>query len=134
MARGGAQPGSGRPKGAVAKVTAKAKQAAAETGLLPHEWLLQVSRGEGIKHKRWVVKYDAKGNEKSRDLVEEEVYTDFPTRIDAAKAASPYYAPRLAAQTVDMNATMGVHKLSDEEIDAKLALLAKQLIKTEDDE
>ena len=102
MAGGGRQPGAGRPKGALSKVTAKAKQAAMETGLLPHEWLLQVSRGEGIKHKRWVVKYDAKGNEKSRDLIEEEIYADFPTRIDAAKAASPYYAPRLAVQTVSV--------------------------------
>ena len=105
MARGGAQPGSGRPKGAIAKVTAKAKAAAAETGLLPHEWLLLVSRGEGIKHKRIVVKYDTKGNEKSRELVEEEVYADFATRIDAAKAASPYYAPRLAVQTVSVTTT-----------------------------
>ena len=102
MAGGGRHPGAGRPKGALSKVTAKAKQAAMETGLLPHEWLLQVSRGEGIKHKRWVVKYDAKGNEKSRELIEEEVYADFPTRIDAAKAASPYYAPRLAVQTVSV--------------------------------
>ena len=102
MAGGGRQPGAGRPKGALSKVTAKAKQAAMETGLLPHEWLLKVSRGEGIKHKRWVVKYDAKGNEKSRELIEEEVYADFPTRIDAAKAASPYYAPRLAVQTVSV--------------------------------
>src|SRR3990167_3405056 len=103
MAGGGRQPGAGRPKGALSKVTAKAKQAAMETGLLPHEWLLMVSRGEGIKHKRWVVKYDAKGNEKSRDLVEEEVYADFPTRIDAAKAAAPFYAPRLAVQTVSVS-------------------------------
>lgn len=103
MAGGGRQPGAGRPKGALSKVTAKAKQAAMETGLLPHEWLLMVSRGEGIKHKRWVIKYDARGNEKSRDLVEEEVYADFPTRIDAAKAASPYYAPRLAVQTVSVS-------------------------------
>lgn len=103
MAGGGRQPGAGRPKGALSKVTAKAKQAAMETGLLPHEWLLMVSRGEGIKHKRWVIKYDAKGNEKSRDLVEEEVYADFSTRIDAAKAASPYYAPRLAVQTVSVS-------------------------------
>ena len=102
MAVGGPRPGSGRPKGSVTKVTAKAREAAAETGLLPHEWLLKVSRGEGIKQKRWVVKYDAKGNEKSRDLIEEEVYADFPTRIDAAKAASPYYAPRLAVQTVSV--------------------------------
>jgi hypothetical protein len=105
MAVGGPRPGSGRPKGSVTKVTAKAREAAMETGLLPHEWLLKVSRGEGIKHKRWVVKYDAKGNEKSRELVEEEVYADFPTRIDAAKAASPYYAPRLAVQTVSVTGT-----------------------------
>lgn len=102
MAGGGRQPGAGRPKGALSKVTAKAKQAAMETGLLPHEWLLQVSRGEGIKHKRWVVKYDKSGKEVSRDLVEEEVYADFPTRIDAAKAASPFYAPKLAVQTVSV--------------------------------
>ena len=102
MAGGGRQPGAGRPKGALSKVTSKAKQAAMETGLLPHEWLLQVSRGEGIRHKRWVVKYDKQGKEVSRDLVEEEVYADFPTRIDAAKAASPFYAPKLAVQTVSV--------------------------------
>ena len=103
MAGGGRQPGAGRPKGALSKVTAKAKQAAMETGLFPHEWLLLVSRGEGIKHKRWVVKYDKQGKEVSRDLVEEEVYADFPTRIDAAKAASPFYAPKLAVQTVSVS-------------------------------
>jgi len=102
MAVGGARAGAGRPKGTLAKVTSKAREAAAKTGLLPHEWLLKVSRGEGIKQKRWVVKYDAKGVEKSRDLIEEEVYADFPTRIDAAKAASPFYAPRLAVQTVSV--------------------------------
>lgn len=102
MAGGGRQPGAGRPKGALSKVTAKAKAAAMETGLLPHEWLLMVSRGEGIKHKRWVVKYDTRGNEKSRELVEEEVYADFPTRLDAAKAAAPFYAPKLAVQTVSV--------------------------------
>lgn len=102
MARGGAQPGSGRPKGAIAKVTTKAKQAAMETGLLPHEWLLMVSRGEGVKHKRWEVVFDTNGVEQSRDLIEEEIYADFPTRIDAAKAAAPYYAPRLAVQTVSV--------------------------------
>jgi hypothetical protein len=103
MAVGGARAGAGRPKGTLAKVTAKAREAAMETGMLPHEWLLKVSRGEGIVHKRWVVKYDAKGKEKSKELVEEEVYADFPTRIDAAKAAAPFYAPRLAVQTVSVS-------------------------------
>lgn len=102
MARGGAQPGSGRPKGAVSKVTAKAREAAMESGLLPHEWLLKVSRGEPIEQKRWKIIYDKQGNEKGRELITEEVYADFPTRIDAAKAASPYYAPRLAVQNVSI--------------------------------
>ena len=103
MAVGGPRPGSGRPKGSVTKVTAKAREAAMETGLLPHEWLLKVSRGEAIEHRRWVVQYDKNGKEKSRELITEEVYADFPTRIDAAKAASPYYAPRLAVQTVSVS-------------------------------
>ena len=104
MARGGARPGGGRPKGSLAKVTEKAREAAMETGLLPHEWLLKVSRGEPIEQKRWKIVYDKQGNEKGRELITEEVYADFPTRIDAAKAASPYYAPRLAVQNVSINA------------------------------
>lgn len=70
------------------------------TGMLPHEWLLKVSRGEPIVHRHWDIKYDRSGKEVSRVLVEEEVYADFATRIDAAKAAAPYYAPKLAIQQV----------------------------------
>lgn len=129
MPRGGARPGGGRPKGSVQKITTKAREEAAASGLLPHEWLLMVARGEPIEQKRWDIKYDKKGNVVSKELVTDIVYPDLPMRQDSAKAAAPYYAPRLAAQTVDMNATMGVHKLSDEEIDAKLSVLAQQLIK-----
>jgi hypothetical protein len=93
-----------------------------------------VARGEPIEQKRWDIKHDKKGNVVSKDLVTDIVYPDLPMRQDSAKAAAPFYAPKLAAQTVDMNATMGVHKLSDEEIDAKLTLLAKNLIKNEDTE
>lgn len=107
MARGGARPGSGRKPGSVQLVTAKAREAAMKTGLLPHEWLLKVSRGEPIEQKRWVIVYDKNGKEKSRELVTDEVYADFPTRIDAAKAAAPFYAPRLAAQNVSVNANSG---------------------------
>lgn len=100
MPVGGARPGAGRPKGRTNSVTAEARKAAAETGLLPHEWLLKVSRGEGIEHKRWKIIYDKNGVEKSRELITEEVYADFPTRLDAAKAAAPFYAPKLAVQQV----------------------------------
>lgn len=102
MAVGGARPGAGRPKGRTNSVTAEARKAAAESGMLPHEWLLKVSRGEPIEQKRWKIIYDKQGNEKGRELITEEVYADFPTRIDAAKAASPYYAPRLAVQNVSI--------------------------------
>jgi hypothetical protein len=64
--------------------------------------LLKVSRGEPIEQKRWVTKYDKNGKETGRELVTEEVYADFPTRIDASKAAAPFYAPKLATQTVSV--------------------------------
>jgi len=134
MSVGGKRPGSGRPKGSVQKITTQAREEAKATGLLPHEWLLMVARGEPIEQKRWDIKHDKKGNVVSKELVTDIVYPDLPMRQDSAKAAAPFYAPKLAAQTVDMNATMGVHKLSDEEIDAKLTLLAKHLIKNEDTE
>ncbi len=134
MPRGGARPGGGRPKGSVQKITTQAREEAKASGLLPHEWLLLVARGEPIEQKRWDIKYDKKGNVVSKELVTDIVYPDMPMRQDSAKAAAPYYAPRLAAQTVDMTATMGMHKLSDEELDARLMLLAKQLVKTEVDE
>lgn len=73
---GGRRRGSGRKPGAINRASAKAIEAAAKTGLLPHELLLAMSRGEptpGVKK---------------------------PTRaeiVDARKAAAPYFAPRLSA-------------------------------------
>ena len=99
----GKVPGSGRAKGSTQKVSRMARAAAAASGLLPHEWLLAVSRGEPIPHKRWEIKRDKNGKEISRTLVEEILYADFPTRVDAAKAAAPFYAPKLATQTISVN-------------------------------
>lgn len=124
MAGGGRQPGAGRPKGSLSSVTAKSKQAAMETGLLPHEWLLKVSRGEGIIHKRWKIEYHKTGpkvgTEKSRTLVEEEIYADFTTRLDAAKAASGFYAPKLAVKVVNPEGDVV-------SVAAQLAALAEKL-------
>lgn len=103
MAVGGARPGSGRKKGTLAIVTAKARAAAMLVGLLPHEWLLAVSRGEPMLQKSWRIKYDKNGKELSRVLVEEQFYADFPMRLDAAKCAAPFYAPKLAVQNISMS-------------------------------
>lgn len=82
------------------KIMSEMYAEAKKAGLLPHEWLLKVSRGEPIPHMQWHIKYDKKGEEISRELVEIAVYADFATRIDAAKAAAPFFAPKLAPQPV----------------------------------
>lgn len=102
MPRGGPRPNSGRKPGSTNRVTVAAREAARETGLLPHEWLLKVSRGEPIEQKRWKDVLDEEGNVVDREVVTEVVYADFGTRMDAAKAAAPFYAPRLATQTVSV--------------------------------
>ena len=90
----------GRPKGRLSTVTNKAREAAMAIGLLPHEWLLKVSRGEPIEQCRWAIAYDKNGRETSRELITEMIYPDPDLRIECAKAAAPYYAPRLAAHVV----------------------------------
>ena len=99
---GGPRKGAGRPVGAVNRVAKEAIAAAKAEGILPHEWLLNIVRGEPVQQKRWKIELDEHGKEISRELVTELVYPDFPVRMDAAKAASPYYAPRLATQTVSV--------------------------------
>jgi hypothetical protein len=78
---------------------------ASATGLLPHEWLLKVARGEGVKHRSWVPKRNETGQITGFDLIEEEYYADFETRVEAAKAAAPFYAAKLSAQTVSVAGT-----------------------------
>lgn len=74
MPRGGARPGAGRKVGAVQKVAREAREKAAASGMLPHEFLLAIMRDE------------VKGEKPT-----------FEQRLDAAKAAAPYYAPKLSA-------------------------------------
>ncbi|MDZ4799468.1 MAG: hypothetical protein SGI92_15000 [Bryobacteraceae bacterium] len=74
--RGGKRPGAGRRKGGVNKMTEKARKAASATGLLPHELLLAMSRGE------------------STPGVPKPLRREI---IDARKAAAPYYAPKQAS-------------------------------------
>lgn len=91
------KPGKPSSRAALAAV-----KLAKESGVLPHEWLLAVARGEPVMHKQWKIKYDKSGRELSRELVEIEYYADFETRVDAAKAAAPYFAPRLASQVLNV--------------------------------
>ena len=108
MSRGGPRPGSG-PKRGTKRITAKAQEAAKlkaneEGRLLPHEILLRAANGECFKQKKLHIIYHGrgpkKGQEKRREWVEEDYWPTVPEQIDAAKAAAPYYVPRLAAQTI----------------------------------
>jgi hypothetical protein len=69
-------------------------------GMLPHEFLCAVSRGETID-----------GHEPS-----------FDERLDAAKAAAPYYAPKLA--NVEHSGSVGDGKDATDLTDAELAEIA----------
>jgi hypothetical protein len=85
-------------KGILKTVAEISREAALATGLLPHEWLLKIARGEPIVQKRWVHDFDKEGRSLSRELVEDVVFPTIDQRIDCAKAAAPYYAARISIQ------------------------------------
>ena len=109
---GGALPGGGRPKGSRQKLTTQARADAMAMGLLPHEWLLKITRGEAIEQRSYIVKRDRNGKIKSKELVIEDVYPNLEQRIDCAKAAASYYAPKLSTQQV--TASLGLSANPDE--------------------
>ena len=78
MPSGGKRTGAGRKKGSITRMSMEAREHAKHTGELPHEFLLRIVRGEKIGSHR----------------------PTFKERVDAAKAAAPYFQPRIAAQEV----------------------------------
>lgn len=98
----------GRQKGSVNRLAKEAIDQAKKGGPLPHEWLLSIVRGEPVKQKVWDIERDPQtGRELSRQLKEDIVYPSLDTRVDAAKAAAPYYAPKLATQHVELTGEDG---------------------------
>lgn len=81
------------------------------TGLLPHEILLSMARGD-VQVEQYVDK-------ESGEVLTRLVAVDLEARRDAAKAAAPYYAPKMA--TVEL-----VKTVSDDELDAIIAELAAE--------
>lgn len=100
MARGGQRPGAGRPAGSRNRRTSETLAKASAAGLLPHEFLCAVARGEVID-----------GHAPT-----------FAERMTAAAAAAPYFAPRLAQIDATTDATVHVIRaepLTPEERDAE---------------
>jgi len=100
--RGGARPNSGRPPGSKLVVTQLAQAEAKLAGILPHEWLLKVVRGDPIEQSYTIDVVDKKGQVIGQEVMTKTVYPDLQMRHDAAKAAAPYYAPRLATQVMTL--------------------------------
>lgn len=78
--RGGARKGAGRKPGSATKRTREIADRAAEEGITPLEFMLQVMR-----------------NEPSDELEARDYMQAQMMRFEAAKAAAPYMHPRLAA-------------------------------------
>lgn len=77
---------------------------------LPHEFLLRVMQGEKFLER----KITPDGAE-----MEFYVYPTLAMRMEAAKLAAPYTAPRLASTTVDLNASLTVIGIADRLIEAE---------------
>lgn len=95
---GGARPGAGRPKGAISRAAKDAIKRAKASGELPHEFLLRVSRGEKIDGK----------------------VSSIQARIDAAKAAAPYFAAKLSVAEYHQFDPHDLRNMTDEELEAEI--------------
>jgi hypothetical protein len=83
---GGARPGAGRKPGSIRKATAEAQAKAAETGILPLDFMLNHMRDEGAP---------------------------IAERLDMAKAAAPYIHAKLSSveAKVDVDGQLNVTQI-----------------------
>lgn len=88
MARGGKRSGAGRKKGSVSRRSQEIASAVASTGELPLEYMLRIMRDQTVEKRR---------------------------RDEMARAAAPYFHPRLTSIDGDLNLNIRKHEeaLSD---------------------
>jgi hypothetical protein len=70
--------------------------------MLPHDLLWYIAMGGAFRQYREVVRIDAETGVESRKWVEDEYYFPPQDRLAAARAAAPYYAPKLATHIVSV--------------------------------
>ncbi len=100
----------GRPEGSNTRLAREAIEKAKQSGLLPHEILLSMARGEPQTEYHVLP---------SGDVAERKVGLDIEQRKDAAKSAAPYFAPKIS--TVEV-----ISGVPDSELDLIIAQLASQ--------
>lgn len=104
----------GRPLGALSRLTRENIEWGKRTGNgeLPHQFLARVARGEVIRHDSI--------DPLTGEVTECYQIVPFEVRVDAAKAAAPYFAPKLATVEIAPN-------LSDDEVLALLTGAVREL-------
>lgn len=123
MAAGGNQVGAGRPQGAKNKIAAYAIEKAKQEGMLPHEMLLMIARGEAIPH-TYQQKTLREDGVELIETVKTVIYADFDTRVDAMKACAQFYAPKLSAvQVRSVNPQGQISTVDEEDLDEMLTEL-----------
>lgn len=116
----------GMPKSIKQVMRDLAKAEAKLSGILPHEFLLNIVRGEPIVQRYAIDIKDDYGVVVEQKIYEKEVYPTMEARTEAAKAAAPYFAPRLATQVVTIRGREDVlNNLTDEQLDSLIASLEK---------
>ena len=106
----------GPKPGARSIVNRAAMQAAAATGRMPHEILLDIARGTPLIQSTMVWDGETQAFKAGPPQV---LIPDLQMRMRAASDAAPYYAPKLSALEL-------LQGMSDDELDAAIADLAAQ--------
>lgn len=106
----------GRPPGSMSRLAKESREKALESGALPHELLLQWGRGEPMSRK---VLRDGGDATNPDDWVVTYYAVDADTQRDSAKAAAPYYAPKIS--TVEV-----IQGVSDADLDEFIARAATE--------
>lgn len=101
-----------RGKSTTSRWAEESRKQARDSGELPHEFLLRVSRGDVITIKEF------DGDE----IKEKTYYPSFQDRIDAAQLCANYFAPKLSAQQTE--SLDPVSEMTDEELNRQLAELS----------
>lgn len=120
MPKGGKRPGAGRKPGNMTRVSMEARERAAATGELPHEFLLRVARGEDA-----FVDYVGAGS--ARRQIRRK--PSFAERVDAAKAAAPYFQPRLATTDVQHRGAIALAEVAETITVETSVAIAKEMLR-----
>jgi hypothetical protein len=110
----------GRKPGSMSIMSRDAHDRAAATGELPHEFLLRVARGDEL--------FDDYVNVDG-DKVKIKRFPTFAERVDAAKAAAPYFQPRLATTDVNHRGAIALATVAEAiSVDMSVAIAKEMLL------